>query len=87
MALERQCSVLYVMCQGRRANHAHQVEFVIQELLIVCATVQLGGEAVVGVEATPRHIQPNLANCIHQTSNLAVCCASHNCTGLCLLQR
>lgn len=45
-----------------QTRETHQVEFVIEEFLIVCATVQLGRQAVVRVETTTSHIQPNLAN-------------------------
>ena len=44
----------------------HQVELVIQKCLSVSATVQLSWQAVIGMEASPSHIQPNFPDCNHR---------------------
>ena len=78
--LFRQCRV-YARAEGMTAD---QVELVIQQLLVVSAAVQLGRQAVVRVEASPRHIQPNLAHCtcthtssLHRTRNAFLCLESN----------
>lgn len=56
-----------VMCHRSMVRQGgHQVELVIEQLLSVGATVQLGRQAVVGVEPTTSNIQPNLAHCSQQ---------------------
>ena len=44
----------------------HQIELVVQECLSVSPAVQLGRQAVIGMEASPSHIQPNFPHCNHR---------------------